>query len=55
MWLPTYTVAELTSQMFRLKSGLYADTVFRQLIHDALEVQRSEIVKLKKKRTIGKC
>ncbi|KAL5242117.1 hypothetical protein ACI65C_009527 [Semiaphis heraclei] len=52
MWLPTYTVAELTSQMFRLKSGLYADTVFRQLIHDALEVQRSEIVKLKKKRTI---
>lgn len=55
MWLPTYTVAELTCQMFRLKSGLYADTVFRQLVHDALEVQRSEIVKLKKKRTIGKC
>jgi len=55
MWLPTYTVAELTCQMFRLKSGLYADTVFRQLIHDALEVQRSEISKLKKKRIIGKC
>ncbi|XP_008182638.1 uncharacterized protein LOC100163434 [Acyrthosiphon pisum] len=49
MWLPTYTVAELTCQMFRLKSGLYADNVFRQLIHDALEVQRSEIAKLKKK------
>ncbi|XP_060838291.1 condensin-2 complex subunit H2-like isoform X1 [Rhopalosiphum padi] len=53
MWLPTYTVAELTCQMFRLKSGLYADTVFRQLIHDALEVQRSETAKIKKKRTIA--
>jgi len=55
MWLPTYTVAELTCQMFRLKSGLFADTAFRQLIHDALEVQRSETAKIRKKRTIGKC
>jgi len=54
MWLPTYTVAELTGQMFRLKSGLYADPVFRHLIHDALEIQRSEIAKLKKKHFIGK-
>lgn len=53
MWLPTYTIAELTCQMFRLKSGLYADHVFRQLIHDALEVQRSETAKIKKKRIIG--
>jgi len=53
MWLPTYTIAELTCQMFRLKSGLYADPVFRQLIHDVLEVQRSETAKIKKKRTIG--
>lgn len=53
MWLPTYTIAELTCQMFRLKSGLYADHVFRQLIHDALEIQRSETAKIKKKRIIG--
>ncbi|CAH1713253.1 condensin-2 complex subunit H2 isoform X1 [Aphis gossypii] len=53
MWLPTYTIAELTCQMFRLKSGLYADHVFRQLIHDALEVQRSETAKIKKKRIIA--
>ncbi|CAI6365838.1 unnamed protein product [Macrosiphum euphorbiae] len=52
IWLPTYTVAELTCQLFKLKSGLYVDNVFRQLIHDALEVQRSEIAKLKKKRMI---
>ncbi|XP_025205007.1 condensin-2 complex subunit H2-like [Melanaphis sacchari] len=53
MWLPTYTVAELTCQMFKLKSGLYADPVFRQLIHDAMEVQRSETAKIKKKRLIA--
>lgn len=53
MWIPTYTIAELTCQMFKLKSGLYADHVFRQLIHAALEVQRSESAKIKKKRIIA--
>lgn len=53
MWLPTYTIAELTCQMFKLKSGLFTDTIFRRLIHDAMEIQRSESVKLRRKLNIG--
>lgn len=53
MWLPTYTIAELSCQLIRLKSGLTADDTFRQLVHKAQEVQRSETVKERKKRIIG--